>query len=89
MNLILHCRKRIKLFQELMMTKNTEEVRQQLTALQNMNEEIDSGDSEEVQQLTAQENMNEKVDSGDAAEVQQQPTAQENMTEEVDSEETS
>lgn len=36
-------RKRIELFQELMTTKDTEELRQQLTVLKNMNEGIDSG----------------------------------------------
>lgn len=40
----LHYRKRIKLFQELMMTKEVEEVRQQLTALKNMNDGADSGE---------------------------------------------
>lgn len=38
----LHCRKRIKLFKELMMTRDVKELRQQLRALKDMNEGVDS-----------------------------------------------
>lgn len=38
----LPCRKRIKLFQKLMLTKDVKEVQLQLTALKNMNEGMDS-----------------------------------------------